>query len=438
MAFDSFLKRLEDAEPADISRFVAGICPTWVDSALRMSGKATIRKRKLPADKAIWLVIGAALFANKSLWRVVEHMRLVIDGLIAPSAVVRARLKLGSEPLRLLFHAVATAWNRMGEQPWRGLALYGLDGSHLRVDDSEANSEHFGRPKCRSSAGYPQMRMVALMNLTSRILAGAEAGPWARGEVTLARGLWNTIPDHSLTIIDRAFLSTAILLQVLSQGHDRHFLIRLKKNTRYQVIRLLADGSALATIAVPREVRAANPQAPKTITVRLIAYQHPGGEAGILMTSLRDPTEYPAAELISVYHKRWELEVAFDELKTHMLLRKEALRSKTVDGVYQEFWAIMLVYNLVRREMAVVAESKGLCPSRVSFTGAFLMIHNFFAAASIASMPGVLPRELAELEEQLGRSMILPPRRSERRCPRQVKVKMSNYKKAPPRHSVAA
>lgn len=438
MALDGFLKRLEDAGPADISRFVAGICPTWIDSALRMSGKATIRKRKLPADKAIWLVIGAALFANKSLARVVEHMRLVIDGLIAPSAIVRARLKLGAEPLRLLFHAVAGAWNRMGDQRWRGLSLYGLDGSHLRVDDSDANAKHFGRPKGRSVAGYPQMRMVALMNLTSRVLAGAESGPWATGEVTLARGLWKTIPNDSLTIIDRGFLSTAILLQIMSEGCDRHFLIRLKKNSKYALSRELGDGSALATIAVPREIRVANPEAPKTVMVRLIAYHHPEGEPGILMTSLLDASAYPAAEILAVYHKRWELEVGFDELKTHMLLRKEALRSKTVDGVYQEFWALMLVYNLVRREMAVVAAQKGVCPSRISFTGALLMIHNFFAAASIVSMPGVLPRELAELEEQLGRSMILPPRRSQRRYPRQVKVKMSNYKKAPPRHSVAA
>jgi hypothetical protein len=154
------------------------------------------------------------------------------------------------------------------------------------------------------------------------------------------------------------------------------------------------------------------------------------------MTSLLDHQTYPAEEIIEVYHKRWELEIGFDELKTDMLDKKEALRSKTPEGVEQEFWGIMLVYNLLRREMASVAQTKGMEPSRISFTGALLLVQNFFLSSLTAS-PGTLPKELAEMERSMGRSMILPERRKNRRFPRQVKIKMSNYKKAPARHTEA-
>lgn len=439
MMLSASMKDGGELEPKDISRFVASLCPEWIDQALRLSGKASIRRRKLPADKAIWLVIGTALYANMSISRVVEHMRLVVDGLLAPSAAIRARIRLGAEPVRLLFEAIAGAWSRIGEEKWRGLAVYGLDGSHLRVDDSDVNASHFGRPKGgRGVSGYPQLRMVALMNLSSRMLAGAAAGCWKESEVSLARDLWRKVPKNSLTIIDRGFLSAAVLLEILGQKDNSHFLIRLKSTSVYTLTRLLPDGSAIATIGVSPAVRKALPDAPKTLVVRLISYHHLGGQPGILMTSLLDEAAYPADEIVSVYHKRWELEVAFDELKTHFRMRREALRSRTVEGVYQEFWALMVAYNLLRREMAEVAVKYDVSPSRISFTGALILVHNFFAAAAVCSRPGVLPAELADLDLRLGKSMILPERRSDRRLPRQVKIKMSNYKKAPPRTRAVA
>ena len=427
------LQRLRNGQPEDISRFAASLPSELVDQALKVTGKASFRKRKLPASQAVWVVIGMALFSDRSIQRVIEHLELVVDGLIHSSAVTRARRKIGFSPLIWLFRRIAEAWGALGETRWNGLSLYGVDGSHLRVDDSEKNDKFFGRPKGRDVSGYPQLRMVGLMNLASRMLTGAAMGPWNIGEASLARQLWGSIPNDSLTIIDRGFLSFCILLQVLSTDSNRHFLIRLKKNSTFHVKRVLSDGSAIAHIKPTKTLRVQNPDLPLFISVRLISYCHPGGRHGLLMTSLVDHHAYPAEDIIEVYHKRWELEVGFDELKTDMLGKKEALRSKTPEGVEQEFWGIMLVYNLLRREMASVAQSKGLEPSRISFTGALLLVQNFFLSSLTAS-PGTLPKELAEMERSMGRSMVLPERRKNRRYPRQIKIKMSNYKKAPARH----
>src|ERR1700712_1442671 len=70
----------------------------------------------------------------------------------------------------------------------------------------------------------------------------------------------------------------------------------------------------------------------------------------LLLTSLRDPNEYPATEIADLYHERWELELGYDEIKTELLEREETIRSRKPDGVKQELWGIFLAYNLIRLE----------------------------------------------------------------------------------------
>jgi hypothetical protein len=81
----------------------------------------------------------------------------------------------------------------------------------------------------RGRAGYPQVRVVALMVLRSHLLAGLAVGACADGEVTLAASLWPTLPDDSLTIVDRGFLSYLLFHQIQSAGANRHWLTRAKK-----------------------------------------------------------------------------------------------------------------------------------------------------------------------------------------------------------------
>jgi hypothetical protein len=438
MTFAAQLAWWKNGGASNISRFAASLRPEWISEALKASGVATMRSRKLPAEKTIWLVLGIALFGDRSILRVVEHLKLVFKGVVASSSISEARARLTSSPIQWLFNKVAEAWCDDGGDRWHGLALYGLDGSHQRVADAKAVAEHFGRPSGRTAGGYPQMRFVALMNLTTRLLAGASVGPWSSGEISLATDLWDRIPDQSLTIVDRGFLSYIIVLYVRSMGTARHFLTRAKSTTRYRTQRVLPDGSALVTLDAPKGVkRYLLDASTHALEMRAIAYQHAGGKPSVLLTTLIDHEKYPAADIIDVYHKRWELEIAFDEIKTHMLDRKEALRSQTVDGVLQEFWGILLAYNLIRREMHAVAKKKGLPADRISFTGALLKIQMFFMLAQ-NSAPGHLPRELAQLDDELGRSFVLPPRRKDQRNPRHVKIKMSNYPKNPGRRVAAA
>ena len=432
-ALDDVLRALNELGPeGGIERFAASLDPEWIEQALAHTGTASIRRRKLPADQAVWMLIGMCLFADRSIVNVVEHLNLVLPGVkrLAPSTASSARYRLGPQPLRWLFEKVAGAWGQTpGLGGYAGLSLYGIDGTHLRVYDSDQNFEHFGKPGGRngeSDAGYPQLRLVGLMNISNRLLTAAEAGPWSQSEQTLVKPLTQQIPDHSLTIVDRGFYAFVWLNEVRSGGTERHVMIRAKKNLKYEIVGILPDGSALARVRPHKALRKEHPELPDSLLLRVIDYQLPGGEPSRLFVSLLDPIAHPAKELITLYHERWELEVGFDEIKTHMLERKECLRSKKPEGVYQELWAQLLVYNLVRREMLLAAQAHGLPPKRISFRSSLLWIRNFWITASLTGSPGSLPKHLAELRSTLD-VLILPARRSERRYPRHVKIKMSSY-----------
>ena len=111
---------------------------------------------------------------------------------------------------------------------------------------------------------------------------------------------------------------------------------------------------------VSHQARKKNPTLPKVWVVRAIRYQRKGFPPQTLLTSLLDPVDYPAEELIGLYHERWELELGYAEIKTEMLEREESIRSKSPTAVAQEMWGILLAYNLVRLEMERVAD-EGPC-----------------------------------------------------------------------------
>ena len=140
---------------------------------------------------------------------------------------------------------------------------------------------------------------------------------------------------------------------------------------------------------------------------------------------------YPASELRALYHERWELELGFNEVKTEMLEREEAIRSKTPPGAMQELWAIGLAYNLIRLEMEQVAAEAKVPPARISFVMSMRLIRDEWMWAAASKSPGAIPANLRRLRNELKR-FVLPPRRTHRSFPRAVKLKMSSYERKRP------
>jgi hypothetical protein len=436
MRLEQSLQQVADVTPESFADVRRHIDPVWIEQALEATGKTTIRKRRLPAIQVIWLVIAMALFRNKAIVEIVEKLDLALPGpapVVANSAVPSARARLGAEPMAWLFTRSAEHWahGSADAHRWRGLALYGVDGSTLRIADSIENRAHFGSSNGnRGQSGYPLVRLVGLMALRSHLLAAVAFGPYSKGEHTYAAELWSSVPNHSLTVVDKGFFAANVLIPLSRDGENRHWLTRAKKNLRWRVVKTLGRGDLLVEMKVSSAARKRDPTLPKTWLARATTYHRKGFRPQVLLSSLVDAEKYPAAEVVGLYHERWELELGYDEIKTEMLDREESLRSKSPSAVAQELWGVFLAYNLVRLEMERVADEAGVPPTRISFAAALHLIVDEWLWLTVTS-PGAIPKRLKELRANLKR-YILPPRRSERRYPRAVKIKMSNYPRKRP------
>ena len=420
------------------ARFRASIEPKWIEEALAATGSATLRKRRLPAEQVIWLVLGMALQRDRSIADVVASLDLALPGKspwLAPSASVQARARLGAEPVEWLFRRCSETWAHRAarDDSWRGLALYGVDGTTLRVADTDESREHFGGQSGRweGTSGYPLTRAVTLMALRSHLLAAMRFGPYTVDERVYAAQLWPQVPNHSLCIVDRLFLAANTLIGLREGGKERHWLTRATKRSKWTEVERLGEGDWLVDMDVSKEARRKNPDLPRLWRLRAIRYCRPGFTPQTLLTSLTDAKRFPASEIVALYHERWELELGFSEVKRIMLQREEALRSKSPRMVAQELWAIGLAYNLVRLEMTHLAREAGVPASRISFKRALKLIEHEWHCSNVTRSPGAIPKHLRTLGEDV-LHFVLPPRR-DRTYPRAVKIKMSNYPRNRPR-----
>ncbi len=445
MTFASVLQELVEFNPsgAGLRAFASELDRKWVADALAQCKTATVRRRKLPAESVVWLVVGMGLFRDHSIADVIRRLALVTRGpdgdksTVVDGAIPRARRRVGEEPLRELFSISARHWahEHAASSQWHGLGVYAMDGTTLSVQDTDANREAFRLPGTgRGQSGYPKARVVALMAARSHLVVDAKLGAYSgkgTGEPMLAKPLWEQVPNNALLIVDRNFYDYGQFYRFAATGTARHWLVRTKSNVRYKSLALLGVGDELVEVQLGRDLRREDPQLPRKMQVRVIHYQF-DGKPQRLMTSLLNTSQWPAQEIIAMYHERWEIEIAFDEFKTHLLERRESLRSKSPEGVRQEIWGLLLSYNLIRYRMAMAARKLGIERRNMSFVFSLRLTRAFLIATAWDCSASNIPRYLETLDNEL-ESATLPARRSERRYNRWVKVKMTGYKRNPGR-----
>jgi len=356
-----------------------------VESVLAAAGKGSIRQRDLPAHVVVYYVIALALYMQSSYREVLRCLLEGIQWLLNPrvrikvtgkSGISQARTRLGVEPVRRLHDQVVRpiavgstkgAWYHR----WR---LVSLDGSTLDVADERANEEVFGRPAAsRGKSAYPQIRFVSLVECGTHVLFGTQMGDYPTGEITLAKGVLAWLRPGMLCLADRQFFGFELWHQARASGAD--LLWRIKKNLRLPCEQRLVDGSYLSRIYPSLKDRRHNTNG---VTVRVIDYRLDGvaGAEPIyrLLTTILDPEQTPAQELAALYHERWEIETALDELKTHLRGSRIVLRSKTPDLVRQEFYGLMMAHFAIRGLMHEAALKADEDPDRLSFLHAVRVI----------------------------------------------------------------
>lgn len=411
--------------------------PAWIEGALQASGKASIRKRKLPAEHVVWLVIGLALFRHQPIWHVVRQLDLTLEqattsspSLCVPSASVQGRQRLGAEPMEQLFRQLTRAWTMPAPEHTPlldGLRVLAVDGVVWSAPDTPPN--RLGLGSCANQHGqgsWPQIRAVCLMDTYSHELLDAQLGGMPQGELTLAAEL--QAPDHTLTIFDRAYFSATFLLDWQAQGQQRHWLMRAKDNLRHEVVHTHGPGDYSIRMPTSPRARKLHPGLAPWWQARLIEVEL-GGQTRRFVTSLNDPVCYPAQALAQLYRQRWEIELGFREIKQSLQANAFVLRSKQPALVRQEIWGVLIAYTLLRRQMRLMAEHLQVPPVRMGFHVASIAIIDVLRFAPLQT-PATLPKRLALLFEQ-AHLFLLPPRRA-RSCPRVVKLRSSKYPRKMP------
>lgn len=430
MALQLDLDYAAELAPHEFERFSSLIDPAWIDEALQQTGTVSLRRRRLPAERMVWLVIGLALFRNEPIWHIVQQLDLA-DGPTssAPvhSAVVAGRERLGEAPMAWLFERLASCWGSgaLPEQGlFHGLRSYAVDGVVWSLPDTPANSKQFGRGSNATSHGaWPQLRAVCLMDTYTHLIRAAEFGDYGTAEVSFAKPLMHKVPDDSLTIFDRAYFSAAFLHDWQQSGQQRHWLIRARAGLRYEVICQFTPDDCLVSLPVSPQARQQRPDLPFYWQARLIKCMI-GGEPRQFLTSLCDAQRFPARDIAAHYVQRWEIELGFREIKQGMQKNTTTLRSRLPELVRQEVWGTLIAYNVLRHEIAQMADELRVPPQRLSFQWLALAITTALYHWPLQT-PGTFPKRLALLREQ-ARAYLLPERRT-RSYPRVVKQPRSKF-----------
>jgi hypothetical protein len=395
---------------------------------LDRTGRQSDRVRRLPAASVAWLVIAMSLWPDLSVPQVWRRLHPAAAGPEpAESAFPQARRRLGVAVLRRLFLAVARpmATHQTVGAFYRGWRLMGLDGTALDLPDTPANARVFGR---RGAAAFPQAGLRALCELGTHAVCGLAVKPGRRDERAMAGPLVGLLGPGDLLVWDRGFFGYDLVRRVLSRG--AHLLARVPAHVTLAPRERLADGSYLADLWSPAGRKPAGPP----LRVRVIEYTHddphrPGrGDRHRLVTDLLAPADLPAAEAPVVYHQRWEEELAFDAIKTHLNGRPVALRSKTPAGVVQEIYGLVLAHYLVRRPMHDAAAAAAADPDRLSFTNSLRVLQT-----ALPETPGRPPAAWYRDLVREARRQTLRPRR-DRWYPRVIKRTTAKWPRKRPHH----
>jgi hypothetical protein len=363
-----------------------------VRSVLKATNKTSLRERDLPAPVVVYYVIALALYMQSSYREVLRCLLEGVQWLLDPSTPVKvagksgisqARTRLGWEPVRQLHdEVVRPIANPSTKGAWyRGWRLVSLDGSTFDIADEAANDEAFGRPGAsRGSSAFPQIRFVSLVENGTHVLFGSQMASYATGEITLGEAVLADLKEGMLCLADRNFFGFALWTRAQGSGAD--LLWRIKKNMRLPREQRLPDGSYLSHIyPSERDWR----HKTNGVSVRVIDYRLEGiADAEPiyrLVTTILDPERVPAHELAALYHERWEIETALDELKTHLRGARIVLRSKTPNLVRQEFYGLMMAHFAIRSLIHEAALKADEDPDRLSFLHAVRVVRRKLPAA---------------------------------------------------------
>jgi len=420
------------------------IGPEMVEQALKDTACFDSRACKLTRQVTFWVILSAGIMTHMPIRQVFKATRALRFNESTPhrSSLCIARQRLGLAPVKRLFELLVRPLATLATRGafHRDLRLVALDGTVLNVPDSPANVAAFGRTDGgRGESAFPQVRKLSLVETGTHaelafVVRGVRGA--GNGEPSMVPALFKHLHTGMLLLWDRGFFGFSLWKQTIQTGVQ--ILGRVPQRAILKAFETFADGSYLAKIYACPSLRNRDEGG---IVVRVIRYtiddpQRVGHkQPHILITTLLDAALDPAVDLILLYHERWEIELVFDEQKTHQDPRRAEkpanLRSETPLGVLQEIYALSVAHYAMRAMMHQSALEANLDPDRLSFTGCLHILRTRIIESvrlSRSELKLWCQAVLREMSQELNE-----PRRN-RINPRVVKIKMSKFMKKRPEH----
>jgi hypothetical protein len=357
-----------------------------VDDVLTQTGKHSQRVRLLPATATIYYVFSMSLFRDlptEVVYPWLAGRTNFVDNKgneipkISKSAICHARSRLGPEPFKLIANKLFSpiAHDEQKSAWYKNLRVVSVDGSNFDIPDTQKNAKYFGYPgSANGYAAFPQARVLALTECGTHAVIGATIGLANTSEQALA---FQLLPDkllkNMLLLADRNFYGYKLFRECATHSE---LLWRIKKSLKLEREVELPDGSFLSTIYDSQNRKKCVPT-----TVRVIEFTITNDdktkEFYRLITTLLDHELYPANELATLYHERWEEEGCLREIKDFLNYNKKLIRSQRPDLVLQEIWALLILHHIIRSTMNKAALNIEKDSDILSFTSSLRIIKQF-------------------------------------------------------------
>jgi hypothetical protein len=403
------------------------------------------RERVFSKQVTFWAFVAQILSPGTACREIVRRVEAwwleMREGEPAPSsstsAYCQARARLEPAALELIRGEIAFSLekNVLKDERWLGgRAVKIVDGTGLSMPDTAENQALWPQSSAQEpGCGFPMLKLVGLFSLSSGAILESAWGSQRVHESTLFRGLWSKLQKGDIVLADRGFSSYAAIAGLQQQrGVDSVMRLHQMRKSDFRTGRRLGPDDRLVVWQKPQRTEAWTEQEyaalPETLTLRMIRLKvaSPGfrTKTVVLVTTLLDPEVYPAEELRKLYGRRWQVELHFQQMKTHLAM--DVLRCKSPELIEREVLMHQITYNLVRSLMQRSAHLHHVLLGRISFKGTLDTLRHW---APLIAAADQTPRVQQKLIDQMlaliaGDPVPERPGRSE---PRAKKRRGKNY-----------
>lgn len=293
---------------------------------------AFTRNRKLSFQDIIYFILG---LPRKSLPTELDLFFEKQGYSVSKQAFSKARYKISSQAFEDIFRMTTDIF-QFTKQPktWSGYRIFAIDGSDIAIDHNSNNAAEFGL-KTNNHSSYPMARLSALYDVTNDLIVDVQFTGISTGErehahrLLSSKALFNNKKYKNLIIFDRGYPSRALIHELEDKGFS--YLIRCS-HSFLSCVNACPDGDHIVSDIYKD----------RTTRIRVIK-DTTGDETHIFVSNLFGDKQ-DANYHQNLYHKRWEIETKYGELKTRM--RLENFSGKNPLAIYQDLYAALFISNL--------------------------------------------------------------------------------------------